>query len=57
MSYLCFWAKKAKNFEFTKNNMAALNNEYVKLQTYDCKLKNLMLKVFNITASPQSKVI
>ena len=27
MNYLCFWAKKAKNFEFTKNNMAALNNE------------------------------
>ena len=31
--------------------------KYVKLQTYDCKLKNLMLKVSNITASPQSKVI
>ena len=56
-----FWAKKAKHFEFTKNNMATLNNERLakiwnpgnaKLQTCNCKLKNLMLKVSNITASP-----
>ena len=56
-----FWAKKAKHFEFTKNNMATLNNERlakiwnpgnVKLQTCNCKLKNLMLKVSHITASP-----
>ena len=56
-----FWAKKAKHFEFTKNNMVTLNNERLakiwnpgnaKLQTCNCKLKNLMLKVSNITASP-----
>ena len=50
MNYLCFWAKKAKNFEFTKNNMAALNNERlaeiwnpgnVKLQTEKPNAKGL----------------
>ena len=61
MNYLCFWAKKTKHFEFTKNNMAALSNERfakiwnpgnVKLQTCNCELKNLMLKVSHIMASP-----
>ena len=47
MNYLCFWAKKAKHFEFTKNNMTTLKNERfakiwnpgnVKLQTCNCEL-------------------
>ena len=45
-----FWAKKAKHFEFTKNNMATLNNERlakiwnpgnVKLQTEKSDAKGL----------------
>ena len=53
--------EKSEAFRTTKNNIAALNNERlaeiwnpgnVKLQTRNCKLKNLILKVSNITASP-----
>ena len=39
------------------NALLKKNPGSVKLQTCNCKLKNLMLKVSNITASPQTKVI
>ena len=56
-----FFGEKSEALWITKNNMAALNNERLakiwypgnkKLQTRNCKLKNLMLNVSYITASP-----
>ena len=55
------FGQKSEALRITKNNMAAVNNKRlaktwnpgnVRLQTRNCKLKNLMLKVSNITASP-----